>query len=127
MRHVERESVQMSDEELVVEGIRAMARILSRAFTDELQSIQICYQEPEQPKRVEERKVRGEKKLITAEKLADMLSIPISTVYRLAREKKIPVVRIGRTMRFDIDAVSDILGIDNGSPEANPSSLGEEK
>lgn len=45
--------------------------------------------------------------VMTASDVADMLSIPASTVYRLARRGDLPCARLGRTVRFlrdDIEA-----------------------
>lgn len=48
-------------------------------------------------------------RLLKAEELADLLGLPLWRVYELAREKRIPRVRIGRSLRFDPNAVSDWL------------------
>jgi len=45
------------------------------------------------------------RKLYDAQAVADRLSVRLHRVYQLAREGAIPVVRIGRTMRFEPDAV----------------------
>lgn len=39
-------------------------------------------------------------KLYTAEELAEMLRIHPKTVYRLGREGKLELVRVGRSVRF---------------------------
>ena len=39
-------------------------------------------------------------KLLTAKQLADLLQIHPKTVYRLAREGKLKLVRVGRSVRF---------------------------
>lgn len=39
-------------------------------------------------------------KLYTANELADMLQIHPKTVYRLGREGKLKLVRVGRSVRF---------------------------
>lgn len=39
-------------------------------------------------------------KLLTAKQLAEQLQIHPKTVYRLAREGKIELIRIGRSVRF---------------------------
>jgi len=39
-------------------------------------------------------------KLYTATELAEILQIHPRTVYRLGREKKLEVVRVGRSVRF---------------------------
>jgi excisionase family DNA binding protein len=43
--------------------------------------------------------------LMTAQDVADMLTIPISWVYRASREDEIPTVKIGRYRRFRREAV----------------------
>ena len=43
--------------------------------------------------------------LITANDVADRLRVTPQTVRRLAREGKLPAVRVGRTYRFDWDKV----------------------
>jgi excisionase family DNA binding protein len=43
--------------------------------------------------------------LLTAEQLAERWQVPAAHVYRLAREGRIPVVRLGRYRRFRRDAV----------------------
>jgi len=60
--------------------------------------------------------------LITAEELAIKLKLNLQTVYKLAREGKIPSVRIGGAVRFDEEEVVNFLrGGDNegGSGETN--------
>jgi excisionase family DNA binding protein len=43
--------------------------------------------------------------LLTAEELAERWQVPAAHVYRLAREGRIPVVRLGRYRRFRRDAI----------------------
>ena len=43
--------------------------------------------------------------LLTAEQLAERWQVRPAHVYRLAREGRIPVVRLGRYRRFRIDAI----------------------
>lgn len=41
--------------------------------------------------------------LATAQQVAERLRLPISTIYELARQGRIPgVVRVGRSVRFDL-------------------------
>jgi excisionase family DNA binding protein len=49
--------------------------------------------------------------LITADELAAALNIPKRSVYALAREDRIPTVRIGRRVRFDVRAVVAALAV----------------
>lgn len=44
-------------------------------------------------------------RLLTARQLADQLGLSLPRVYELARECDLPVVRLGRAMRFDAEAV----------------------
>jgi len=43
--------------------------------------------------------------LLNAQELARELNVSRATVYRLAREGQIPSVRIGNSIRFELDAV----------------------
>jgi excisionase family DNA binding protein len=43
--------------------------------------------------------------LLTAQQLAERWQIPRGQVYRLSREKRIPVVRLGKYVRYRIDAI----------------------
>jgi excisionase family DNA binding protein len=43
--------------------------------------------------------------LLTADQLADRWQLPRSAVYRLARERRIPVVVLGRYYRFRLDEI----------------------
>ena len=53
--------------------------------------------------------------LMTAKTLGRFLSLPTSTVYELARSKKIPSVRVGKTVRFDPTAVRAALSNGGGN------------
>lgn len=44
-------------------------------------------------------------RLLTADDLAERWSVTVAHVYRLAREDRIPTVRIGRYFRFRPDAI----------------------
>jgi excisionase family DNA binding protein len=43
--------------------------------------------------------------LLTAEQLAERWQVPQSHVYRLTRERRIPVVKLGRYYRYRLDAI----------------------
>lgn len=43
--------------------------------------------------------------LLTAEQLAERWQVPTGHVYRLAREGRIPTVKLGRYYRFRLDAI----------------------
>jgi len=47
----------------------------------------------------------GESKLLTPEELADRLQVPRSWVYEQSRLGNIPTHRLGRYIRFDLQAV----------------------
>jgi len=42
------------------------------------------------------------KKFLTAEQVAEIFQVKPSTIYRLARENKLPHYKIGRQVRFDM-------------------------
>lgn len=45
----------------------------------------------------------------TADELAQVLQLSTGFIYKLARQKRIPFIRIGRSIRFDIDEVKKTL------------------
>jgi hypothetical protein len=47
--------------------------------------------------------------LVDAEAVATALHVPVSQVYELARQKRIPRIEIGKYVRFDLDAVRSAL------------------
>ena len=44
-------------------------------------------------------------KLLKAKELATVLDMPLSAIHRYARLRKIPVIRVGRQMRFSLQDV----------------------
>lgn len=60
--------------------------------------------------------------ILTVQEVADYLRIPVSSVYRLAQEGRIPARKVGRRLRFHRDAIDRWLGesIDS-SPEIGKS------
>jgi excisionase family DNA binding protein len=57
--------------------------------------------------------------LLTAEQLAARWQVPQSHVYRLTREHRIPVVRLGRYYRYRLDAIERFeLGNPGGATKA---------
>jgi excisionase family DNA binding protein len=48
-------------------------------------------------------------RLIDAEALGELLSLPPASVRRLAREGKLPVLHVGRLLRFDLARVLEAL------------------
>lgn len=43
--------------------------------------------------------------LLTAEEISNLLRLPLSTVYKLAQEKKLPGFKVGRHWRFRTDSI----------------------
>ena len=43
--------------------------------------------------------------LVTAQEVSKHLGLHVKTVYKMARDEKIPSVRVGRKRRFDLSAV----------------------
>ena len=61
----------------------------------------------------------GTKMLVTADEAAGFLSLSRSQVYELAKRREIPSIRIGRSVRFPLDALRrwiDEKQADSGSP-----------
>jgi excisionase family DNA binding protein len=48
--------------------------------------------------------------VMTAGEVADLLHLPVSTVYYLARRGEIPACRLGRTWRFVRPRIEQLLG-----------------
>jgi excisionase family DNA binding protein len=49
----------------------------------------------------------GATQLLTAEQVGQRFQIPVSQVYRLAREEKLPCLKIGKYRRFRIEALEE--------------------
>lgn len=47
--------------------------------------------------------------VMTAQEVAELLSLPVSTVYYLARQGQLPHSRLGRTYRFLRPQLEDLL------------------
>jgi excisionase family DNA binding protein len=45
------------------------------------------------------------KRLLNAREAAEYLGIAVDTVYRMARLRELPSVKVGRALRFDVVAV----------------------
>lgn len=61
-------------------------------------------------------------RLLTAREVAEALGLPKWRVYQLARDEGLPAVRLGRSLRFDADALAEWLqaggtAADNGDGE----------
>ncbi|MDP1857214.1 MAG: helix-turn-helix domain-containing protein [Gemmatimonadaceae bacterium] len=44
-------------------------------------------------------------RLLVPEQLAERWQVPVSQIYRLTREDKIPTVRVGRYYRYSVPAI----------------------
>ncbi len=49
--------------------------------------------------------------VMTATEVSELLSLPVSTVYYLARRGEIPTSRLGRTWRFIRPLIEETLGV----------------
>lgn len=63
--------------------------------------------------------------VMTARDVADLLDLPVSTVYEFARRGVLPCARLGRTVRFVRDEIERTLqpagdGGDEGPPSVSP-------
>lgn len=47
--------------------------------------------------------------LMRARDVADVLGLPVTTVYAHARDGRLPAIRIGRRVRFEPDAIRDFI------------------
>ena len=47
--------------------------------------------------------------VMTAREVAELLKMPVSTIYRLARRGELPASRLGRTWRFLRPRLEDLL------------------
>jgi len=47
--------------------------------------------------------------VMTAREVADLLKMPVSTIYQLARRGELPASRLGRTRRFIRPRLEDML------------------
>jgi len=45
-------------------------------------------------------------RLLTAKEVAELLRVPVPRVYALGRLRVLPVVRVGRQVRFDADRLA---------------------
>ncbi len=50
-------------------------------------------------------------RFLTAAQLAEILHVTTRTLYGMARESRIPHIRIGRTLRFDLEQVQQALHV----------------
>lgn len=59
----------------------------------------------------------NEKICLTVEETAQILNIPVLTVYKLARQKKIPSFKVGGLVRFSSDAINELIKGNSGIAE----------
>lgn len=52
---------------------------------------------------------RTSEALMTAEQIAEILQLPLSTVWRLAREDRLPCLHAGRLLRFNLVEVLEVM------------------
>jgi excisionase family DNA binding protein len=50
-------------------------------------------------------------RLMTAREVAERLQLPVDHIYKLARGKRIPHLRFGRTLRFRSEAITRWLSV----------------
>ncbi len=63
------------------------------------------------------------KSVMTVEDIATYLRIPKSSVYKLAREGRIPCQKVGRHWRFHREAIDRWLGNSQDNPGRDPQIL----
>ena len=47
------------------------------------------------------------KKLLTIEELSEYIGITVNTAYSWVSQKKIPYIKVGRLVRFDMDKINE--------------------
>jgi len=51
----------------------------------------------------------GLKRLLKPEEAAEYLGLQVDTVYRKARLRELPSVKVGRSLRFDVEALKRFI------------------
>lgn len=51
----------------------------------------------------------GFKRLLKPEEAAEYLGLQVDTVYRKARLRELPSVKVGRSLRFDVEALKRFI------------------
>ena len=105
----------VSDEESIVEGLCALVRVITRTVLEELPACFEGKKHAEIPMSTgpgESNRASNSLRLVAADELSEVLSLPRSSIWRLARNGTIPSVRIGRQIRFDKKAVTKALQVD---------------
>ena len=67
------------------------------------------YRRPAEAEGESDRQERGLGSFMTVEDVAELLRINKSTVYRMAKEGRLPATRVGRQWRFRQSALEDFL------------------
>jgi excisionase family DNA binding protein len=49
------------------------------------------------------------KRLLNAEEAAEYLGLQVDTIYRKARLRELPSVKVGRALRFDVEALERFI------------------
>ncbi len=66
-------------------------------------------------------------KLLTAQELAEILNLSVETIWRYTRQKKIPVLQLGKKQyRYEKDAVLAVLNAGNMSAKEGQATYGKE-
>lgn len=55
---------------------------------------------------------RSRPRMLSTGEIAEALSVNPRTIQRLAKQKKIPAIRVGHQLRFDLDEVLRVMGED---------------
>jgi excisionase family DNA binding protein len=102
----------IGDSVLTVEEFRCVVE----QFSTVLQLLESMAQRPPSHRQAEiaqkDAQQTGEHGVVTAKEMARILKVRPATVYRLASERRIPVLRLGRLIRFDIALVTKALNRD---------------
>ena len=48
-----------------------------------------------------------QKRLLNADELSQMIDVRRDTIYRWVSQRRIPYVKVGRSTKFDIDAINE--------------------
>jgi len=62
-------------------------------------------------------------RLLTAQEVAELLRVPRSTIYELARARRIPFMKIGRRTLFVPEALRDWIAAESVTPWANAAGI----
>jgi len=61
-------------------------------------------------------------RLVTVREAADYLSVSVSTLYGWVWQRRIPFVKVGRALRFDLDDLKKFVEINKQQPRYELSS-----